>query len=118
MAHVQRITEVRATDDDEVRAPLFLARLIYLIVGIVEAFIVLRIFLLLLGANTGSAFVDAVYGISDIFVAPFYGIFGYTPTFGASVFDLSSLVALLVYALIGWALVYVVSIGSRRTDEV
>ena len=94
------------------------ARIIYFIFGVVIAFIALRFVLLLLGANQGSAFVDFVYGVSGLFVAPFYGIFNNTPTFGASVLDVSSIVAILIYALISWALVALVTLGTRNRAEV
>lgn len=94
------------------------ARAIYFIFGVIEAFIVLRMVLLLLAANQSNAFVDFIYSISSIFVAPFFGIFGYTPTYGASVFEISSLVAIIVYALVCWGLVTLVTIGSRDRTEV
>lgn len=108
----------------EVREPVTLgpgviaARAVYFIFGVIEAFIVLRIILLLLAANQSNAFVDFIYSISGIFVAPFFGIFGYTPTYGASVFEISSLVALVVYGLLCWGLVSLVTIGSRDRTEV
>jgi hypothetical protein len=91
-----------------------MARIIYFIFGVIIAFIALRFVLLLLGANQGNAFVDFVYAVSGIFVAPFYGIFNNTPTFGASVLDVSSIVAILIYALISWALVTLVTLGTRN----
>lgn len=112
--HVHQSPVITETESPMVGAPIILARLINIVFGIIIAFIVMRMLLLLLGANQGNAFVDAVYGISSIFVAPFYGIFGNTPTYGASVFDISSLVAVVVYALIDWALVALVTIGNRR----
>lgn len=115
---VHRVREVH-DDDHMVGVPVFFARLIYFVFGVIIAFIFMRFLLLLLAANQGNAFVDVVYGISGVFVAPFYGIFGYTPTFGASVFDISSLVAMIVYALVAWALVSLVMLGSRdRSEEV
>jgi hypothetical protein len=74
-------------------------RVVYYIGGVIIAIIGLRFLLLLLGANQGSGFVDFVYGLSAIFVAPFVGIFG-EPTFGASYVETSSIVAIIVYGLI------------------
>lgn len=108
----------------EVREPVSMspaivaARAIYFIFGVIEAFIVVRMILLLLAANQANAFVDFVYTVSGIFVAPFFGIFGYTPTYGASVFEISSLVAIVVYALVCWGLVSLVTLGSRDRTEV
>jgi hypothetical protein len=74
-------------------------RIVYYIGGVIIALIALRFLLLLLGANQGSGFVDFVYGLSGIFVAPFVGIFG-EPTFGVSYVETSSIVAIVVYALL------------------
>lgn len=108
----------------EVREPVttspanIAARTIYFIFGVIVAFIALRIILLLLAANQGNAFVDFVYSVSGIFVAPFFGIFRYTPVYGESVFEVSSLVAIVVYALIAWALASLVTLGSRRSEDI
>jgi hypothetical protein len=74
-------------------------RVVYYIAGVIIALIALRFIFLLLGANRGSGFVDFIYNLSGIFVAPFVGIFG-EPTFGVSYFETSSLVAIIVYGLI------------------
>lgn len=71
----------------------------------------------MLGANQANAFVDFVYSVSALFVAPFFGMFAYTPVYGASVFEVSSLVAILVYTLLCWGLVALVTIGSSKTTE-
>ena len=91
-------------------------RIIYLIAGVVVAFLILRIILLLLAANQGNTVVDFIYGVSGIFVAPFYGIFNYTPTYGASMLDISSIAAIVIYLLIAWGLASIVTLGSRRRD--
>ena len=74
-------------------------RIVYYIGGAVISLIALRFLLLILGANQGSGFVDFIYGLSSIFVAPFVGIFG-EPTFGVSYVETSSIVAIVVYALL------------------
>lgn len=74
-------------------------RIVYYIGGVIIALIALRFVFLLLGANRGSGFVDFIYDLSGIFVAPFVGIFG-EPTFGVSYVETSSIVAIIVYALI------------------
>lgn len=116
--HAHRVHEVRDEREVAVGPSIFMARIVYFIFGLIIAFVALRFVLLLLAANQGNAFVDLVYGISGVFVAPFYGIFGNTPQFGASIVDVSSIVAIVVYALIAWAIVSLVTLGSRRRDEV
>ena len=123
-------TEVRETDDDvddtratrtvrttdRTDAPLVIHKVIWWIAGVIIALLALRIILLLLAANQGSPFVDFIYGLSGIFAWPFYGIFGYTPAYGQSVLEISSIFAIIVYALIAWGLAKLATIGSNRTD--
>lgn len=116
--HAHRVQEVRERPGPGVGPSVFLARLVFFVFGVIIAFIALRFVLLLLAANEGNAFVDLIYGISGVFVAPFYGIFGNTPQFGASVVDTSSIVAIIVYALVAWAIGSLVTLGSRSREEV
>jgi len=74
-------------------------RIIYYVGGVILAILVVRLLLQLFGANQESDFVSFVYGLSGVFVAPFFGIFG-EPTFGQSHFETSTLVAIVVYGLI------------------
>lgn len=74
-------------------------RIIYYVGGVIIALLLVRLLLQLFGANQGSDFVGFIYGLSGIFVAPFFGIFG-EPTFGQSHFETSTLVAIVIYALV------------------
>jgi uncharacterized protein YggT (Ycf19 family) len=81
------------------------ANIIYAIVGILEGLLAFRLIFKLLGANPSSGFVNFIYDLSEPFVSPFYGIFPQATTEGvvtSSVFEPATLVAMLVYALIGW----------------
>jgi len=91
-------------------------RIIYYIVGFITVLLLLRIVLLLLAANQGNGFVDFIYTVSGLFAMPFYGIFNYTPAYGSSVLELSSIVAILIYALVGWGLVKLLTISSRSRE--
>ena len=77
----------------------------YFVLGVLEVLLLLLFIFRLLAANPDNAFVSFLYNLSGVFVAPFNGIFP-NPTLGsASVFELSTLVAMLVYALIAWGIV-------------
>lgn len=128
MAREEQVTEVRevAADDgvgvtrqrtvarDTVPTGVVAKRVVYYITGIIIALLAIRIILLLLAANQGNAFVDFIYALSGIFAAPFFGIFSYTPAYGSSVFEVSSVVAIIIYALIGWAIAKLFTLGSSR----
>ncbi len=93
---------------------------IYLIFGILEVLLVFRFVLKLLGANPSSGFVDFVYNLSTVFVAPFTGIFNTSLVNGAvvtSVFEPATLVALIVYALLAWGIVALIRVLSGRQQE-
>lgn len=122
-------TEVRETDDldttnetrtvratDRADGPLLIHKVVWWIAGVIIALLALRVILLLLAANQGAPFVDFIYGLSGIFAWPFFGIFGYTPSYGQSVLEVSSIFAIVVYALIAWGIAKLATIGSNRTD--
>ena len=77
-------------------------QIVWFIIGLIIAVIALRFVLLALGANQGNGFVNFIYGLGGIFVAPFLGIFGGEPTYGRSYFETASLIAMAVYLLLGW----------------
>src|SRR6266480_5224437 len=86
----------------------WIARIVYFVLGVLEIILLLRLIFRLLGANQSSDFVMFLYNLSRVFVAPFNGIFN-DQALGRSVFEISTLVAMLVYALIAWG---IVSLGN------
>jgi hypothetical protein len=91
-------------------------RVIWYIVGFIVALLALRIILLLLAANQGNAFVDFIYGLSGFFAMPFYGIFSYQPVYGSSTFEVSSVVAIIIYMLIAWGIAKLFTLTSARGE--
>jgi YggT family protein len=77
---------------------------VWLFIGIVEIFIGLRVLLKLVAANPNNAFASFVYGVAGVFLAPFFGLTG-SPAANGVVLEIPSLIAMAVYALIGWAVV-------------
>lgn len=71
---------------------------------IIEGLLVIRFLLKLLGANAGAAFTDLVYTLSGIFAWPFVAVFQNTAVSG-SVFEWTTLLAMLVYWLLATAIV-------------
>jgi hypothetical protein len=78
---------------------------IYFLLGVLEVILGLRFIFRLFGANEDNAFILALYNLSHVFVGPFNNIFNDQAIGSHSVFELSTLVAMLIYALIGWGLV-------------
>ena len=67
----------------------------------------------LLAANPNAGFTILAYQLSDPFVALFRGVFP-TPAASGSVLELFTILAMIVYAVIGWAIVQLVLIAGRR----
>ena len=80
-------------------------QVIWYILGFIEVFLAFRLFFKLLGANVGSPFVQLIYGVTDGMVYPFGGIFPVLGI-GRSYLDWAALLAMAVYALLAYALVY------------
>ena len=78
-----------------------LTQLVYWIFGLVEGLIAIRLILKVLGANPSAGFAEFIYGITAPLIAPFVGLFS-NPAYQNSVLELSSTVALIVYALAAW----------------
>ena len=96
------------------RPQVFLIRLIQLVAGILILLLALRFLLSLLGANTTNGFANFIYTVSHPFVAPFFGLFNYNQIkYGVSRFEVYTLVAIVVYAIIAWILAALVSLTRR-----
>ena len=93
---------------------LIAQRVVYYIGGVIIAFLSARVILLLLAANKDNGFVDFVYSVGGAFAQPFYGIFSYQPAYASSTFELSSIIAIIVYGLVTVGLARLFTIGSGR----
>lgn len=89
------------------------ARIVSLIGGIVLAILGMRFVLSLLGANRGNVFADFIYSVSNPFVAPFFGLFNYTPQFGVVRFEFETLIAMAFWGFVTWIIIQMVTIGTR-----
>jgi len=84
---------------------------IWYIVGIIDLLVALRLVFHLSGARA-VGFADLLYGITGFFVAPFRGIFS-NPSIEGSYFEMASLVAIIVYALLGWIISRLIDLATR-----
>jgi hypothetical protein len=88
-----------------------LAAIVGFIVGVVDILVAGRFLGKLLGASSQSAFVDFIYHVTAPLVVPFAGIFGDTGS-KANLFETASVVAVVVYAVIGWGVVAGIKIAT------
>jgi hypothetical protein len=96
------IKSIRREPEREQRIFTFkITQLVWLFFGILEALIGLRVGLKLIGANPASPIAALIYAFTDLFLFPFAGLIA-TPAVGGLVLELSSLFAMVFYALIAW----------------
>lgn len=118
----QKVSEVRTSNQEpkanrDQRIFTFKATYaIWLVLVMLEGLIALRVGLKLLGANEASPFAALVYGFSNIFLFPFSGLIG-APAAGGFVLEISSLIAMVFYALMFWAIERVVWVIFYRPRE-
>lgn len=109
-----QIKEVSTTNHDpgeKSRNTTFkVTQVIWLLLGFLESVLALRFLFKLIGVNPANSFASILYGFTNIFVAPFANLTG-TPSAEGMVFEFTTLIAMLVYALVFYAaerLVYVI----------
>lgn len=120
---VERVERVRTYDrpvDRGIReapasGPTILARIIWYITGVILVLLAFRFVFALLGANPANSFANFIYTVSHPFVAPFFSLFNYNLRYGGSRFEIYTLVAMAVYAIIGWGLARLATIGRHTT---
>jgi hypothetical protein len=102
MSNDNRVSEVRTSQREPEREqrifPFKASQWIWLLFGILEVLIALRIGLKLMGANSDSPIAGLIYGITSLFLIPFVGLTG-SITSGNIVFEISSMYAMGIYAL-------------------
>ncbi|MFA5932603.1 MAG: YggT family protein [Microgenomates group bacterium] len=91
-------------------------QVIWYILGVIEVLLTFRVVLKMLGADISSTFVSLLYTITDPLALPFRGIFAISADQGA-ILEWSTFVAMIVYALIGYALVQLMQLIKPTTPQ-
>jgi hypothetical protein len=92
-----------------------LRRLVTLIFGVIQTLIVLRIVLLLLNAREGNDIVSFILNASQLFVAPFNGIFNKDAlASGGSVLDIAAIAALVGWTILEAIVIWAVNVMRRE----
>lgn len=96
--------------------PLYkLTQIVWYVFYIIEALLLLRFVLRLLGANPEAAFTQFVYGLSFVLVAPFRLVFS-AGELGVSTIEWGTLLALIVYFFVAQAVVKLLSMGRSVSE--
>jgi|SRR5947209_7221857 len=83
----------------------WITRVTYFLLGVLEILLLLRFFFRLLGANQDNGFILFLYNLSHVFVGAFNGIFNDQTLGRNGVFETSTLIAMIIYALLAWGIV-------------
>ncbi len=94
---------VRYTAAEQRLIIMRIVQVLWLLFGFLEALIGIRIVLKLIGANPAAFFSIIIYGITDVFLWPFAGLIP-NPGTGAFVLEVTSIIGMIVYALIALGL--------------
>jgi uncharacterized protein YggT (Ycf19 family) len=117
--HVHEEHVVRNVNLEYREALYKVSQFIWLIFVGIEALIGIRVILMLIGANPANTFTAFVYQLSELFLWPFRNIVA-NPAFQNNVLEITSIIAMIVYPLIGWAIVRLIWVLFYRapTSEV
>ena len=96
-----------------------ISQVIWLLFGGLEALIGMRVILMLISANPANWFTALVYQLSQLFLWPFQNLIT-NPSFQNLTLEITSIIAMLVYAIIGWMCVRLIWVLFYRapTSEV
>ena len=84
---------------------------VWYILGLLEVLLAFRFLLKLFGANPSAGFSAFIYGVTYPFAAPFISVFKLTSVEG-SIFEWTTLLAMLVYWLVAMGIVQMFLMGK------
>jgi len=88
-------------------------QLIWLGLGLLEVLLAMRVVFKLIAVNADNLFASLLYFVTGIFVAPFASLTS-APALGNMVLEISTVIAMIVYLLIAWALERIVYVLFYR----
>jgi hypothetical protein len=109
------VTQRTRASSTQVDPKITVANLVWYVYGLVAILLGLRFVLKLFGANSANGFVNWLYSVSGVLSAPFDNIFNVTKAVRGefrSVFEPSILVAIVIYGLIAWGIVKLLSLNE------
>jgi len=84
---------------------LWLENLIYFIFGAISLVIALRVLLKAIGSNPENGFTNFIYQLSHLFVAPFLSMVAPIELGTTAIFEIASVIAIVIYLILAWLLV-------------
>ncbi len=94
------------------KKPLYYStQIVWYTLGVIETLLAFRFVLKIFDANPNAFFVSLIYGISDVLVIPFLGVFGTTEV-ETGVIEWTTLLAMLVYWIVAFGFIRLIYIGK------
>jgi YggT family protein len=109
----RRVTRYTAAEQRLILSRI--TQVLWLLLGFLEALIGIRVVLKLIGANPAAFFSQLIYGVTEVFLWPFAGLTA-NPTFGAFQLEVTSIIGMIVYALIAWGVIRLIWVLFYRPD--
>jgi len=110
MTQYKEVRTSQHEDGQEKQVTSFkVTQIIWWLLGFLEAILALRFIFKLIGVNAANPFATFLYNLSGFFVKPFASLTG-APEAAGMVFEFSTLLAMVIYGLVGFGierLVYV-----------
>ncbi len=114
---ISQTTTVRREPGLERRIVTFkITYVIWILAVLLEVLLAFRFGLKLIAANPANSFAMFIYGFTNLFILPFMGLVPAPAAYGA-VLEISTLIAMVVYALVFWVverLVWVILYRPRQ----
>lgn len=91
----------------------------YYILGAMETLFAFRLIFKVLGANPESPFVNVIYSITAIFLAPFKGIFRSAVTDGIetqAILEPHLIIGMVSYAVLAWGIIKLIELSGRQKN--
>ena len=95
------------------QATFRITQIIWTLVSVLEISLAVRFVLKLIAANPDAGFASFMYGLTRPFLAPFTALVG-TPTSGGIVLEVTTLIAMAIYALLAWIVVRIIRVATDR----
>jgi len=98
-----------------------IGRIVYFVMGFLEVLLALRFLFRVIGADPNNGFARFIYNLTGAFVGPFNGIFNDQTLSSGSVVEISTLLAMAIYALLTYGviqLMYLLFTPNRSSRSV
>jgi uncharacterized protein YggT (Ycf19 family) len=91
-----------------------IAQFVWLVAGVLETLFAARVILKVIIANQAAGFAQFITNVTAPFLAPFTGLMKNSTASNGSVLEITTIIAMLVYALLAWGVVKLIWIVFER----